>query len=903
MLTDVLYRFRALFHRNAMEDELDEELRFHFDEQVDKYVRSGLSRAEAVRRARLAFGGIEQLKDECRDARGVLFLETVLQDCRYALRMMRRYPAFTAMAVLLIGLGIGASTSMFSLVTASILRRAPYSDRLIYLWRVDKPQGGGNLRLPRGVLDIHDQSRSLERFAAYRGEWFLVNGPSGSERVGGYYVQPNWLTALGTVPARGRNFLPEEERSGRSDVVILSDALWKRMFNGNPSALGSRISVQARTSTIIGILPATFGVGTTPFDFDKAELFAPFLPDHATEDTGVFALANLRPAVSLVRAQSEIDSIVAGMAQRDPANWKNSSIELVTPTMQTRHFCGPTCVQAHRGIWLLFGAVGIVLLMACANVANLLLARSVGRRREFLIRAAIGCSGVRLLRQNLTESMLLFGCGGALGVLIAWWSTTLLAKVAAAYVETTEIELDGRVLAFSVAATLVTGLLFGLLPALRSAKGLLKGGLKEVSGFTSAPVERNLTRRLLVSSEFTLALVLLIGFGLLLRSFLYVESIPVGIWTDRLLTIDTTLVSPKYKDTAKKISFARVLLERVREIPGVEAAVLTSDLPLTGAGATNIQIEGMSSADPQGTEVRYISASPELFSTLGIPLLEGRTLSPHDTETAAPVVVINKSMGELFFPNGTAVGRRIRPGLPGEHLTWGDGKPPVWREIVGVVADVRQRNLEEDSRPVFYRPYFQGLDAPLSVAVRARSHADMPRVAQALRKTVREADPQQRWDEVKSMQQIIYDSESLSLRRPIVRLLGSFGLLAVILATAGLYAVLSYSVTERTREIGIRMALGASRFQVFGQIAFDTLRLTAPGAMIGVAVAYWLSSLLPSGHIDWSGSGVFLYGVSRSDAATYLSVVAVLFCVSLIATLVPARRAMRVDPAAALRHE
>jgi putative ABC transport system permease protein len=338
--------------------------------------------------------------------------------------------------------------------------------------------------------------------------------------------------------------------------------------------------------------------------------------------------------------------------------------------------------------------------------------------------------------------------------------------------------------------------------------------------------------------------------------------------------------------------YTRTLLDRVREIPGVEAAVATSDLPLTGAGDTNILIEGISSTDPQKTEVRYISASPELFTTLGIPLLEGRTLSPHDTETAAPVVVINKTMAQTFFPTQSAVGRHIRT-----------GQPPVWREIVGVVADVRQRNLEEDSRPVFYRPYFQGLDDDLSIALRARSQADMPRVAQALRQTVREADSQQPWDEVKSMQQIIYDSESLSLRRPVVRLLGAFGLLAVILAALGLYAVLAYSVTERTREIGIRMALGASRRQVLGQIGLDTIRLIAPGAMIGVLASYWLSSLLPSGHIGWSGSGVFLYGVSRLDAVTYLAVMTGLASVSMFASFVPARRAMQVDPAASLRHE
>jgi predicted permease len=880
MLSDLLHRLRALVRRRVVERELDEELQFHFERQVEKYLQRGLDRPEAVRRARLSFGGTEQLKEECRDARGVAFIETLLQDSRYALRMMRRYPAFAAMAVLLIGLGIGASTSMFSLVAASVLRRSPFSERLVYLWRIDKLQNEPQERLPLDVLDVGGQSRGLENFAAYRPDWFLVNGPSGSERAYGYYVTANWLSALGVVPARGRNFLPEEERAGRDDAVIVSDALWTRMFNRSPSALGSRIRVQSRVCTVVGILSATF-------EFDRAELFTPFLPQHATGDPGFFALANLRSGINLARAQSEVDSIVAGLAQRLPEYWKNSGIELVTPDMRVSYSCGPTCIQAHRGIWLLFGAVGMVLLMACANVANLLLARSVGRRREFLIRAAIGCSRLRLLRQNLTESMVLFACGGALGILIAWWSKALLARIAAAYIETTQINLDGRVLAFSVTATLLTGLVFGLLPAMRSIKGS-----HGVGGLAAVSVQRNLTRRFLVSAEFTLSLVLLIGFGLLLRSFLYVESIPVGIRTDRLLTTATSLTAPKFKDPAGKIMYTRTLLDRVREIPGVEAAVATSDLPLTGAGDTNILIEGISSTDPQKTEVRYISASPELFTTLGIPLLEGRTLSPHDTETAAPVVVINKTMAQTFFPTQSAVGRHIRT-----------GQPPVWREIVGVVADVRQRNLEEDSRPVFYRPYFQGLDDDLSIALRARSQADMPRVAQALRQTVREADSQQPWDEVKSMQQIIYDSESLSLRRPVVRLLGAFGLLAVILAALGLYAVLAYSVTERTREIGIRMALGASRRQVLGQIGLDTIRLIAPGAMIGVLASYWLSSLLPSGHIGWSGSGVFLYGVSRLDAVTYLAVMTGLASVSMFASFVPARRAMQVDPAASLRHE
>ena len=893
MWSDWNYRVRALARRKAVEREMDEELRFHFERQVEKYVAAGMARAEAVRRARMEFGGVESVKEECREARGVMFFETILQDCRYALRMMRRYPAFAGMAVLLIGLGIGASTSMFSLVAASVLRRTQFSDRLVYIWRFEQHEGEMRERLPQDVLEIGDQARSLERFAPYRPQWLLMDGPQGPERVYGYSVGKDWFRALDVTPARGRDFLSEEEQRGRGDAVILTDGLWKRMFQADPRALGRRITMQGRVFTVVGILPATF-------DYDRAELFTPLMPEEKIDDGGILALANLRRGVDLARGQSEVDSIGASLVRRDPASWRGWEIRLLTPSMRLAWECGPTCEQAHRGIWLLFGAVGMVLLMACANVANLLLARSVGRRREFLIRAAIGCSGMRLVRQNLTETLLLFSCGGTLGVLLAWWSKELLTKVAAAYIETAEVQLDARVFVFSAAATLLTGLLFGLAPAVRSVRGLTRGGLQEVGGFAAVPVRRNVIRRLLIGAEFTLALVLLVGFGLLLRSFLYVESIPIGFQVDRLLTKHVSLAGPKYRDPSERISFARSVLERVGEIPGIEGVALTSDVPLTGAGATNIQIEGIPFADPRGTEVRYISVSPDLFSTLGIPLVEGRTLTAHDTETSAPVVVVNKTMARMFFPNGSAVGRRIRTGL--EHVSSAEDQS-VWREIVGVVADVRQRNLEEDSRPVFYRPYLQGLDEDLSVVVRARSEKDMNQVAALLRKAVREADPQQPWGDVKSMRQIIYKSESLSLRRPVVRLLGSFGLLGAILAMLGLYAVLSYSVSERTREIGIRMALGASRGQVLRQITLDTFRLIAPGAVTGVAAAYGLSALLPSGHIGWSGSGVFLYGVSRADAVTYISVATALGCVSMLAAFTPARRAMRIDPTAALRHE
>jgi predicted permease len=397
--------------------------------------------------------------------------------------------------------------------------------------------------------------------------------------------------------------------------------------------------------------------------------------------------------------------------------------------------------------------------------------------------------------------------------------------------------------------------------------------------------------RLLIASEFTLALVLLIGFGLLLRSFLHVESIPVGIRVDHLLTTGTILNSAKYlNDSARRGALAHDLLSNIQALPAVSSAALTSSLPLTGAEETRIQVEGQSNSP---AEVRYISVSPGFFQTLEIPLIAGRALSEHDSAHAAPVVVINQTMARALFPNGNAIGSRIRM----------EEKPSIWRQVVGIAADVRQRNLEEDSRPVFYRPYVQGLDFEISFAVRVRSDSDMPEVAKALSKAVHEADPQQPWEPVKSMRQVIYDSESLSLRRPIVRLLGGFGVLALVLAAAGLFAVLSHSVAERTREIGIRMAVGARQSQILRQIMLETLSSILPGALVGALSAYSLSQLLPSGHIGWSGSGVFRYGLTRADAITYAGVFFALLFVSLAATFVPALHAIQVDPSVALREE
>jgi predicted permease len=461
-------------------------------------------------------------------------------------------------------------------------------------------------------------------------------------------------------------------------------------------------------------------------------------------------------------------------------------IVLATPAMRAAEQCGPTCEQQHRGVWLLFGAVGLVMLMACANVANLLLARAMGRRREFEIRGAIGCSRMRLARQILTESLVLFVFGGAAGVGIAKWTTVLLVTYASSYAGK-RVPLDGRALAFAVAVTLVTGVLFGLIPALRSGPAMSR----------AADAHRTRTRGVLVASEFALALIVLAGFGLLMRSFLSVQSAPLGFRPENLLTAETTLRDERFKDRARRIDLVRQLLESVRAVPSVESAAVTSSLPLSGADATRVRIEGSEPLDPRGEPVRYVNASAGLLETLEIPLIEGVGLSEHDSGGTEPVVMINQTMARMFFAGG-AVGRRIQM----------EDEPGIWRKVVGVAGDIRQRNLEEDSRPLFYRPYQRGMDSDVALVVRARSESDLGALARALRKTVGSIEPRQPWGEWKSMRQVIYDSESLTLRRPIVAMLGAFGVLAVLLASAGLYAVLSFWVTERTREIGIRLALG-----------------------------------------------------------------------------------------------
>jgi putative ABC transport system permease protein len=842
-----------------------------------------MKRDEAEMDARRRFGNHTLALENAREADILVSLQNIAQDIRFAARLMYRRPMFSAMAVLLLSLGIGVSTSMFSLLMHALFPRSAFenSARLVFLWRFDKKQGRFFERFsyPLSYSDlstIRHESHGLKKMSIYRFAEFTVNVSGNPESIPGLEIEPSWLQALGISPLMGRNILP-----GDSNVALMTHDLWQRLFNADAKVLGRAVRVDGHPFTVIGVLPAGL-------NFDDAQIFTPLVPNPDSQEPrslAYYALANLRNGFSLRQAQAEVGGIVPG---RD--DWL---IHLATLNDKVTNECGPTCGQKHEGIWLLFSAASLVMLLACANVANLLFARAMGRRHEFLIRAAIGCSRVRLIRQILTETAVLFLCGGAFAVILASWLTIALARFAGTYVDlrsaTGSFPLDSRALLFTVLATLATAILFGAVPAVRSASALHHYGARKAPKIDSIPLLRTGARGLLVSSEFALSVILLVGLGLLLRSFLRVESIPVGINTERLLTVSTN-VAKKYREPAKRIAFAHDLLEKIQALPAVSSAALTSSLPLTGADDTDIRIEGVASPP---VEVRFVSVSPNFFESMQIPAIAGRPFSGHDSAGSAYVVVVNETMAHALFPNGNAIGHRIQM----------DENPPVWREIVGIAADVRQRNLEEDSRPVFYIPYAQRLDYDLSLAVRVRSETDMSQTARALHDAVLKADPEVSWHPVESMQQVIYDSESLSLRRPIIRLLGAFGLLALILTAAGMFAVLSYSVMARTREIGIRMAVGARQPQVLRQIVGEILWFTVPGALVGTLSAYGLSQVLPSGHIGWSGSGIFLYGVTRFDVVTYLSVFVLLCLICLTAAYIPARRAMQIDPSAALREE
>jgi predicted permease len=893
-------RFRswlsAILQRSRTEREMDAELLFHIEAYADDLIRKGVSPEEALRRARIEFGGLERAKEECRDARGMHFVDTFFQDLHYGIRILRASPGFTLAAVLTIALGVGANAAIFGLINSAFLRGLPFHqpERLVHIWTIES-DGDTHTPTTSQYQAMLEESKSFEQITAMGSTSFFygAGGPF-LQNLEGLLVTPNWLPALGIQPLLGRNFQDDEQIAGRDAEAILSYSCWRELFHSDPHIVGKQIVLNRRLVTLIGVLPESL----VPY-YPDTDIFAPLvLSTYANQGyvragkMRVQIVARLKPGTTLAQANSEAE--VIGSRIKDPDAPANRPDRLVVEDfMEMLRNSGPTMQNARRGLWMTAVASGIVLLIACTNVASLLLARGVKRHREIAVRTALGCSRSRMIRQLLTENMLLFLFGGAAAVVVTRWCSEAITKVASGILPGAYLDVDGRVFAATLGISFVCSLAFGMIPALQATRADLNESLKDRTASTPGGTRTRKWRNALVAGQVALGMMLLVVFGLLIRSFLNVQSSPLGYDPRNVLTATVHLPATRYMQPSDKERLMRDTVEQMRRMPGVESVGVADSLPMEGADSGQIRIEAPSpGAAPRETELWFVSISPDYFSTMRIPMVAGRPFQQADSSTGDQVAIINQTFAKQYFPGLNPIGY---------DLAFADS-PTKWKEIVGVVSDFRQRNPEEDIRPLAYFPITQTTPVRFSIAIRVHPTTDLGKFAASAGTWLRPVDPDLYW-EMSSMDRLFRDSESMTMRRPIIALLGCFGGLAMILVVVGVYGLTSYSVAERTKEIGIRLALGASNREVAGLVLRESLTVTLLGLIVGTFLALAIAHFFPTSGIGWSGSGIFLYNVSRADGLTYIAAAMLLVAVVCAATCAPVRRATHVDPMIALRHE
>jgi putative ABC transport system permease protein len=808
-------------------------------------------------------------------------MDTILHDLRYAFRVLARNPGFTAIAILTLALGIGANTAIFSVVNAVLLRPLEFRDpgRLVIV--AEKSSFPVISTSYQNWLDWRAQSHSFESIEGTRGTTLTLTGAGEPERLNARMATAGLFPLLGVNTIAGRTFTADEDRAGGAPVVLLSYGLWQRRFGSSQDILGKPIDLDSRPYTVIGVLPPNFQV------LQPADVFVPFtpwaktLPDDRNWHPGIIAIARLKPGTTREQARTEMVAITKRLEQQYPDYNTGTSADIIGLQEQMVQNVRPALI-------LLLGAVSFVLLIACVNVANLLLARSVSRGREVAIRTSMGASRGRIVRQLLTESVLVSVAGGLLGLFLASATLEPLLRIAAGSVpQVFPITLDRSVLVFTLVLSVATGLVFGLVPALRTAKLDLRETLNEGSrGSTAGPGQHRL-RAVLVATEIALAMLLLVGAGLLLRSFSRLQDVPPGFQADHLLVADIPLSQNAYAKPEQRFEFFDRLVERSKTLPGVRSAAAASFLPVSGGGSIiHFNIYGRAPKSPhEFIAAGYRTVTPRYFETLGVPLLQGRLFTPADTDKSQAVVVINATMARIFFPTENPVGKRMQLGATPE-------KEVPWMEVVGVVGDLLQ-GLDLGPAAEMYLPYRQAdeLLPVFQMSVVLRTAADPLTQASALRSAVAEIDPNQPLVKVRSME----ENMSASVAQPRFRtwLIGIFAALALLLAAVGVYGVMSYTVTQRTSEIGIRVTLGAQSTDVFRSIVGEGARIAMLGVAAGVIAALALTRVLRT----------FLYGISVFDPATFVAVAVLLTLISVAACYFPARRAMRVDPIVALRYE
>jgi putative ABC transport system permease protein len=813
-------------------------------------------------------------------------LDDLARDVIYGLRIARRNPGFTTAAVVTLGLGIGVTTTTFTVADAIIFRPLPYAqpERLVKVWGRSSAHPTDNMALA-DFTGVEGLTAIFEQVGADDGMGVRVEDGQTSHAANGALVTAEWLTTLGVRPALGRGFLAEEFLPASDDVVILTHVYWQRRFGADPAVIGRSLRIDGNPTTIVGVLPAN--VLRYGADLLRPLVIGTYPPSREYRNLDV--VARLRPEATIASAQAAVDVLARqlDLAYSSPNANREFSVAQLGKNYAS---IGPGAAQS---LMLMLGAVALVLLIACVNVANLLLARAITRERECAIRTALGASRGRLSRQLLIENLLLFVAGGGLGCFLAWWSLDLMTAlgVSGGYIpERLLVSLDARVLGFAALVTLITAATFGLAPALRGAAVSVSHGLKEASQNERGGSSRARTRRVLIVAELALSVVLLVGCGLIVRSLLGLYANVNGFEPDRLLETG----SDAGREFAPALMKWRAALERARGIPGVESAALSSRPPIHGARLQSFSVSGRPAVD-HALEPRAgdILISPDYLRTMGIPLRTGRAFTELDAHTSTPVVIISETLARQQFPGEDPIGQRIRLNerSPLSCCVVAAPVDGVWREIVGVAGDIRQANLDEAPAATIYRPYGQIFEHDMFLLIRTRTDRDTAPVAAALATELRSVDPSMFWSPVQSMHQSIAESGSVRTRRFVVQILSGFSVLALALAAVGLYGVMAYLVIERRREIAVRMALGATRSVLFKQILGEAGRLLLVGLFAGAIATRWLSRWIAS----------LLFGVTTTDLATHLVVFLVLGTVGLLASYLPARRAAGVDPMIALR--
>ncbi|MFI5372474.1 MAG: ABC transporter permease [Candidatus Eisenbacteria bacterium] len=804
-------------------------------------------------------------------------MDTLIQDLRYAARQLFTHPGFTAAAVCTIALGLGANTAIFSVVNAVLLRPLtfPQPDQLVLVW--ERNRAGAqltNVVNPANYLDWHDRATSFTDLAAFTWSATTFTGDA-PEIVQGRSVTPSFFHVLGTTPALGRVFTAAEAQLGGPPVLVLSDGLWRRRFGGDSTVVGRAVAVAGGSATVVGVMPRTF----QPMPWGAEEYWEPFRldpNDRTRHGRNAMVIGRLRPGVTRERAQAEMDVITSGLEREHPEFDTGWSANVVSLTDQL-------VGSARRALLIVLAAVALVLLIACANVGNLMLVRADGRRRELAVRTALGATRWRLVRQWLAESVLLAVLGGAVGLLLAKWGVDLLVSSGPADIpRLTEVALDGRVIAVTAGITLAVGIVAGLPAALGVASSGLASGLRGAGGRTTATVAAGRFRSSLVVAQLSLALILLAGAGLLVRSLHRLAAVNPGFDPADLLTLSVELPAATYPDGPHRSAFFSQLVARVSALPGVSAAGAISFLPMTNGGAaTRFTIVGRPAPEPghwTSADIRIVD--PGYLAAMRIPPLRGRGMTAADRADAPAVVVINESMARKFWPNQDPIGAHLQ-------VNW--ARPDVHPEVIGVVGDVHGSTLDGELRPMIYYP--QAQEPSGSMTLVARHTGDAAGLTIAVRSAVRALDRDLPVTDVATMSTRLV--RSMSDRRYPMLLLAVFAALAVLLAAVGIYGVLSYAVNQRLREIGVRMALGARRADVMQLIIGGGMRLTLAGVVIGSAGAVLAARTL----------GGLLYGVTPTDPLTFAAVAGLLSLVALVAIYFPARRATRVDPMTVLRAE